>query len=84
VSAVRALRLVVGITGATGVVYGIRTLEVLKALSTVETHLVITEMGRTTISLETNYSIGDVEKLSVILDEAMGRRSKSRRPETRA
>lgn len=63
-SAVRALRLVVGITGATGVVYGIRTLEVLKALSTVETHLVITEMGRTTISLETNYSIGDVEKLA--------------------
>ena len=62
--AVRALRLVVGITGATGVVYGIRTLEVLKALSTVETHLVITDMGRTTISLETSYSIGDVEKLA--------------------
>ena len=60
----RALRLVVGITGATGVVYGIRTLEVLKALSTVETHLVITEMGKTTISLETDYSIGDVEKLA--------------------
>lgn len=61
---VRALRLVVGITGATGVIYGIRTLEVLKAMSVVETHLVITEMGKTTISLETDYSISDVEKLA--------------------
>ena len=60
----RALRLVVGITGATGVVYGIRILEVLKALSVVETHLVITEMGKTTISLETDYSTGDIEKLA--------------------
>jgi 4-hydroxy-3-polyprenylbenzoate decarboxylase len=60
---VRALRLVVGITGATGVAYGIRTLEVLKALS-VETHLVITEMGKTTISLETDYTISDIEKLA--------------------
>jgi 4-hydroxy-3-polyprenylbenzoate decarboxylase len=64
VSAVRALRLVVGITGATGVVYGIRTLEVLKALSEVETHLVITEMGKTTISLETDYSLSDIERLA--------------------
>ena len=60
----RALRLVVGITGATGVVYGLRLLEVLKALSVVETHLVITEMGKTTISLETDYSLSDIEKLA--------------------
>ena len=63
-SAVRALRLVVGITGATGVAYGIRILEVLKALSVVETHLVITEMGKTTISLETDNAIADIEKLA--------------------
>jgi 4-hydroxy-3-polyprenylbenzoate decarboxylase len=62
-SAVRALKLIVGITGATGVVYGIRTLQVLRELS-VETHLVVTDMGKTTISMETDYAIGDVEKLA--------------------
>jgi 4-hydroxy-3-polyprenylbenzoate decarboxylase len=60
---VRALKLIVGITGATGVIYGIRTLQVLRELS-VETHLVVTDMGKTTISMETDYSIGDVEKLA--------------------
>jgi 4-hydroxy-3-polyprenylbenzoate decarboxylase len=55
--------LIVGITGATGVLYGIRTLEVLKQLS-IETHLVITDMGKTTISLETDYTISYVEKLA--------------------
>jgi 4-hydroxy-3-polyprenylbenzoate decarboxylase len=63
VSAVRPVRLVVGITGATGVIYGIRTLEALRELS-VESHLVITDMGKTTISMETDYAIGDVEKLA--------------------
>ena len=60
---VRPVRLIVGITGATGVVYGIRALEALRELS-VETHLVITEMGKATISIETDYAIADVEKLA--------------------
>jgi flavin prenyltransferase len=57
------VRLIVGISGATGVIYGIRTLEALRELS-VETHLIITDMGKTTISMETDYGIGDVEKLA--------------------
>ena len=57
------MRLIVGISGATGVVFGIRALEVLKELS-VETHLVITDMGKATISLETDYSVATVEKLA--------------------
>jgi flavin prenyltransferase len=57
------VRLIVGISGATGAIYGIRTLEVLKELS-VETHLVITDMGKSTISLETEYSVSAVEKLA--------------------
>ena len=61
--AMRPVRLIVGITGATGVIYGIRTLQVLRELS-VESHLVITEMGKTTISMETDYAIGDVERLA--------------------
>ena len=61
--AVRPVRLAVGITGATGVIYGIRLLEALRALS-VETHLVITDMGKATISMETDLPIGNVEKLA--------------------
>jgi 4-hydroxy-3-polyprenylbenzoate decarboxylase len=57
-------RLVVGISGATGVIYGIRLLEVLRSSADVETHLVISDMGKATISLETEYSVQDVEKLA--------------------
>ena len=62
-SAVQAVKLIVGITGATGVVYGIRTLQALRELA-VETHLVVTDMGKTTVSMETDYSIGDIERLA--------------------
>src|SRR5262245_14821178 len=58
------MRLVVGISGATGVVYGIRLLELLKEQPDVETHLVITDMGKATIRLETEYSIQSVEGLA--------------------
>jgi 4-hydroxy-3-polyprenylbenzoate decarboxylase len=60
---VREVRLVLGITGATGAIYGIRLLEVLRELA-VETHLVISDMGKATISLETEYSSAAVEKLA--------------------
>jgi len=58
------MRLIIGITGASGVIYGIRLLELLKECDEMETHLVITEMGRATISLETDYSIKFVEGLA--------------------
>src|SRR5215468_12346157 len=57
-------RLVVGISGAIGAVYGIRLLELLKSQTNVETHLVITDMGKATISIETEYSVPQVEKLA--------------------
>ena len=57
------MKLVVGISGATGAIYGIRLLELLKE-RLVETHLVITDMGKATISLETDYSIRAVEELA--------------------
>ena len=57
------MRLVVGISGATGVIYGIRLLEFLKAHD-IETHLVITDMGKATIGLETDYSVKSVEALA--------------------
>lgn len=53
-------RLIVGITGASGVIYGIRLLEVLSDVSDVETHLIISTAGAQTIGLETKYSAADV------------------------
>jgi 4-hydroxy-3-polyprenylbenzoate decarboxylase len=58
------IRLVVGISGATGAVYGIRLLSLLKQYPDTETHLVITDMGKATINLETEYSVADVERLA--------------------
>jgi flavin prenyltransferase len=57
-------RFVVGISGATGAIYGIRLLELLKQRGDAETHLVITEMGKATIAIETERSVQDVEKLA--------------------
>lgn len=59
------MRLVVGITGATGAVIGIRALEVLAALG-VETHLVVSRWGRATISMETDRSVNEVLKLASV------------------
>lgn len=56
--------LIIGITGATGAIYGIRLLEVLSALKNIETHLVISRAGGMTIEFETPYKIEDVKKLA--------------------
>ena len=57
-------RLVVGISGASGVVYGIRMLEVLAGEPGVETHLVMSPAARQTIQLETDWDPADVEALA--------------------
>jgi 4-hydroxy-3-polyprenylbenzoate decarboxylase len=57
-------RLVVGITGATGSIYGIRLLEILRAQAEVQTHLVISAPGKRTIVEETAYAPKDVEALA--------------------
>lgn len=57
-------RLVIGISGATGSIYGIRLLEVLKAVPEVETHLVVSAPGKRTLVEETDYSVADVEALA--------------------
>jgi flavin prenyltransferase len=58
------MRLVVGVTGATGVIYGIRLLEILRAHAEVQTHLVISAPGKRTIAEETAYALKDVEALA--------------------
>ncbi|MCT8248499.1 UbiX family flavin prenyltransferase [Proteus vulgaris] len=63
-------KLIVGLTGASGAIYGIRLLEILKSVPLVETHLVISQAARRTISLETDYSLKDIYALAdVIYDD---------------
>lgn len=56
-------RIVIGITGATGVVYGIEILKEL-AKKDLEIHLVISESGKKNINLETDYSLTDIESMA--------------------
>ena len=57
-------RIVVGISGASGAIYGVRFLELLRGIPDVESHLVISDAGRRTIVEETDYSVADVEALA--------------------
>ena len=57
-------RLIIGISGASGVVYGVRMLEVLREVEGVETHLVMTPAAKKTIVLETDLGVSDVEALA--------------------
>lgn len=56
-------RMIVGISGASGIIYGIRVLEALRRAE-VETHLVMTRSARVTLAQECGMKVSDVEKLS--------------------
>jgi 4-hydroxy-3-polyprenylbenzoate decarboxylase len=57
-------RLVVGLSGASGVILGIRFLEILSKYEELETHLVISDAAKRTISYETDWDVKDVEALA--------------------
>ena len=57
------MKVIIGISGASGVIYGIRLLEELNKVN-VETHLIISEIAKGIIEHETEYNISDVEALA--------------------
>ncbi|GKX57383.1 putative UbiX-like flavin prenyltransferase [Leminorella grimontii] len=58
------MKLIVGMTGATGAPLGVALLKALKNIPEVETHLVVSKWARTTIELETSLTIHDVAALA--------------------
>ena len=57
-------RLVIGISGATGAIYGIRLLQVLKTAPEIETHLVLSNAAERTITFETKFTIREIRELA--------------------
>jgi len=61
-------RLIVGITGASGAIYGVRLLELLRETD-IETHLIISRAGQTTLAAETSLKVADVEALADVVHQ---------------
>jgi len=59
-------RIIVGITGATGTIYGMRIMEMLRAAKTYEVHLVVSRSAKLTLKMEQNVAI---ERLTALADE---------------
>lgn len=64
--AVQKPRLIVGISGASGAIYGVRLLELLQGTG-IETHLIMSRAAQTTLAYETDLKIADVEKLATVV-----------------
>jgi 4-hydroxy-3-polyprenylbenzoate decarboxylase len=60
-------RLIVGISGASGVIYGIRLLEVLAQDKSIETHLILSPSAKATIAQETEWKVSAVEALADVV-----------------
>jgi 4-hydroxy-3-polyprenylbenzoate decarboxylase len=59
----------VGISGATGAIYGVRMLEVLARVKDVETHLVMSRAAKMTIQVETPHSVKEVEAMADVVHD---------------
>ena len=62
-------RLIIGISGATGAIYGVRMLEILAKINDIETHLVMSKAGRMTTQVETPFSVKDVEAMADVVHD---------------
>lgn len=58
------MRLIIGMSGASGLIYGIRLLQVLHELDDMEAHLIMTNSAKMNVSIETDWQLSDVEALA--------------------
>ncbi len=70
-SASQKPRLVVGLSGSSGLPYGVRLLEVLRKLGSHEVHLILTDAAKLNISVETDWRVKDVEALADVAHNVM-------------
>ena len=59
-------RIIIGISGASGAIYGIRALQILKQNPEIETHLILTHASRLTIEIETDWKVKQVRDLASV------------------
>ena len=62
-------RLIVGLSGATGSIFGIRILQVLQPIPDIETHLVMSKAAKMTLQVETPHSVKDVEAMADVVHD---------------
>lgn len=62
-------KLIIGVSGATGAIYGVRMLQILSKIEDIETHLVLSKAGKMTIQVETPFSVKDVEALADVVHD---------------
>ena len=62
-------RIIVGISGSSGPIYGIRLLEALRDTGDIEIHLIVTEAARRTITLETQWTVDAVGRLAHVIHD---------------
>ncbi len=63
-------KIIVGISGASGAIYGIRLLQTLQTVPEVETHLIMSQAARQTLALETDMTVRDVQALAEVNHDA--------------
>lgn len=61
------MRLIIGMSGASGLIYGIRMLEVLKGIEDVETHLLMSPTAKMNAAIETDWDIAGIEALADVV-----------------
>ena len=62
------MKLIIGITGSTGIIYGVRLLEVLKEKN-IQTHLIITEWAKKCLAMETSFTVDYVKSLATSVSD---------------
>jgi len=62
------MKLVIGITGSTGVIYGVRLLQILKEKN-IQTHLIFTEWAKKCLAMETNFTVDEVKSFATSVSD---------------